>query len=80
LKWKWTDHVVFQMKERNIQRNYVEKTLSKPDEIVESKNGRKIYQKIFNKRLLRVIVEDNKVITAYFTTKISKYFFGGENK
>ena len=72
MKWKWTDHVVFQMKERNIQRNYVEKTLSKPDEIVESKNGRKIYQKVFNKRLLRVIVEDNKVITAYFS--------GGENK
>ncbi len=77
---KWTDHLISRMKERKIERSYVEATLSKPDEIVVGKNTRKIYQKVFGKRLLRVIIDNDKIIIAYFTTKISKYLSGGENK
>ena len=78
-KWKWTDHVILQMKEREIRRAYVEETLNNSDEIVDGKNDRKVYRKVFGRRLLRVIIEEDKVITAYFTTKIAKYLSGGES-
>lgn len=78
--WKWTDHVISQMKERNIQENLIELTLDNPDEIAVGNRERKIYQKKFEDKLLRVIVDGDKIITAYFTKKISKYLSKGESK
>ncbi|MCW1306023.1 MAG: DUF4258 domain-containing protein [Candidatus Parvarchaeota archaeon] len=79
MNFKWTDHVVSQMKERDIQRDLIQKTLDNPDEIVTGNFGRKIYQKHFDDKLLRVIVEE-KIITAYFARKISKYLSKGKSK
>ncbi len=78
--WKWTDHVISQMKERDIQGDLIEKTLDNPDEIVTGNHERQIYQKKFDGKLLRVIVDGEKIITAYFTKKISKYLSKGESK
>jgi hypothetical protein len=80
LGWKWTDHVISQMKERNVQEDLIERTLDNPDEIVTGNHERKIYQKKFEDKLLRVIVDGDKIITAYFTKKISKYLSKGGPK
>ena len=73
MKWKWTTHIKHQIKERNISTELVESALEYPDEIVHGKKGRTIYQKIIDDKLLRVITENNNIITAYLTEKIEKY-------
>ncbi len=73
MNFKWTDHVKNQIKERKIPKKYIEVTLADPDKIVTGVKKRKIYQKIIRNRLLRVITDNNILITAYFTDKISKY-------
>jgi uncharacterized protein YbcI len=76
MNWKWTDHIELQLIERKIQRELVETTISKPDRIVEGKKNRKIYQKIMGKKLVRVVTEENRLITVYLTDKIKKYMGG----
>ena len=70
---KWTDHIKKQLKERKIPEKYIEEALADPDKIVNGVKKRKIHQKIIGDRLLRVITDNNILITAYFTDKIKKY-------
>ena len=64
------------MKERDISSSMIESTLNYPDSMVEGSNGRTIYQKKIDGKMIRVITEQNKIITAYITNKIEKYMGG----
>ena len=75
----WTDHAIKMLKERQISKRLVESALNNPDEIVEGKHGRMVYHKLLDHKLLRVIVENNIVITVYLTDKVEKYWRGGKN-
>jgi len=76
MNWIWTKHVKQQMKERDISSSMIESTLNYPDSMVEGSNGRTIYQKKIDGKMIRVITEQNKIITAYITNKIEKYMGG----
>jgi len=65
-----------QLMERKISRELVETAINNPDKVVDSKHKCKIYQKLVGDKLLRVITEDNYLLTAYFTDKIKKYMGG----
>ena len=77
-KWNWTDHIEKQLQERKIPKEFVENTLSNPDEIVPGKHGRVVYQKIIGNKLARVVTGKKMLITVYLTDKIKKYT--GEKK
>ena len=76
MNWKWTDHIKLQLKERKISKELAENTLDNPDNIINGKEGRKIYQKITGDKLIRVVTEKESLITAYLTDKINKYMEG----
>ncbi|MCT7960271.1 DUF4258 domain-containing protein [Laspinema sp. D1] len=79
----FSNHALQELHRRGLQQNMVESVLNNPQQIIEEKEGRKAYQsqvdfgggKIY---LVRVIVADNIdpaiVITAYRTSKITKYW------
>lgn len=72
----FTKHALEQMKNRNISNEEVINTLNHPDKIVHDKFNNLIGQKIVGIYLIRVVYreEDTKiVITAYRTSKISKF-------
>ena len=74
-------HAKEKLKRRNIPVTLITEILSKPQQIIDQ-NGKKIYQSIVSidgtKFLARIFVniqkKQNIVITAYLTTKISKYW------
>lgn len=70
------DHAELNLKERKISKKLVEHTLRHPDEILNANYGRKIAQKRYNVKMLRVIFEEEgkvyKVKTAYYT-KTTRY-------
>ncbi len=79
----FSNHALQELQRRGLQQNMVESVLNNPQQIIAEKEGRKAYQsqvdfgggKIY---LIRVIVADNSdpavVITAYRTSKITKYW------
>lgn len=71
--WIWTDHICIQMSERKIPGNLIESALNAPDDTIPTKQSRLIYQKKIDNKLIRVVTEGNKVITAYITNKVKKY-------
>lgn len=76
MNWILTDHLNEQLRERKIPRDFLFDTLNNPEEIIPGDKGRKIYHKIINRKLMRVIVKGNVVITVYHTNKIEKYWKG----
>ncbi len=78
MAWRWTQHILIQLKEREIPKDLVEMTLANPDEKIKSKNDRLIYQKVFSGKLLRVVSEGDRLITVYMTNKITKYMKEGD--
>ena len=74
--WIWTDHILHQMEERKISRELVEAALDNPDDKMPGKKNRLVYQKISDDKLIRIITEGNKLITAYVTDKVKKYMRG----
>ena len=73
IKWVWTDHIKWQMIERKIPRELIETAIGNPDEIVQGKHNRLIYQKLIEDKLIRVVTENNRLITVYLTDKVKKY-------
>ena len=73
MKWRWTDHILLQLEERNISRQLIEDALKNPDSKICGAGSRIIYQKLASGKLLRIVTEGNLLITAYITDKISKY-------
>jgi transcriptional regulator NrdR family protein len=76
MDWKWTDHIEMQLLERKISKESVETAINNPDQVIDGKRKRKIYQKLVGDKLLRVIAEDDNLITAYLIDKIKKYMGG----
>ena len=73
MNWRWTDHILLQLKERNISRELIEDALKNPDSKKSVTGNRIIYQKLVSGKLLRIVTEGDLLITAYITDKISKY-------
>ena len=73
IKWVWTDHIKWQMIERKIPKELVETSLGNPDGVVPGKHSRLIYQKLIEDKLIRVVTENNRLITVYLTDKVKKY-------
>ncbi|MBI2459524.1 MAG: DUF4258 domain-containing protein [Parcubacteria group bacterium] len=77
----FSDHAIYQMRERKITEKLVKLALNKPDKIILQFNFRKKSIKQFKRRrrnyLLIVVYEEQraaqKVITAFITSKIQKY-------
>ena len=63
------------MTERKIPRDAVQSVLDQPDSLKPStiKPNRKVYQKLTGQKLMRVVAEDNRLITVYVTDKLDKY-------
>jgi hypothetical protein len=75
-KWIWSEHLEFRMSKRKIPRELVEATINNPDEIIPVELNRLAYQKVMGSKLVRVIVEENTLVTVYITSKIKKYLKG----
>lgn len=78
INWIWTDHIRWQIIERKIPKELVETVLNNPDEVVPGKYNRMVYQKIMGDKLIRVVAEEDRLITVYLTDKIKKYMKGRE--
>jgi hypothetical protein len=74
--WIFSEHIQSQLSKRKIDRNLVEMTIDNPDEVIPAEQDRLIYQKVINNRLVRVVTEDNTLVTVYVTSKIRKYMKG----
>ncbi len=77
---KFSEHALQRLKRRKIPIELVEEVFKSPDEVVMGKHGRKIHQKLVGDKLIRVVVENDVIITVYSTSKISKYLHGGDRK
>jgi hypothetical protein len=73
MDWRWTDHILLQLKERNLSKAIIEEALNDPDDKIPGTRDRIIYHKIVSGKLLRIITEGDLLITAYLTDKIGKY-------
>jgi len=67
------------IRRRKIPIEWVEETVSNPNQVVEGYRGRRVAQKVYyvrdKKILLRVVLEDNDtVVTAYLTSQVSRYW------
>jgi hypothetical protein len=67
------------IRRRKIPIEWVEETVSNPNQVVEGYRGRRVAQKVYYERdkkmLLRVVLEDNDtVVTAYLTSQVSRYW------
>lgn len=84
MKIEISEHAWFEAGRRNISKTEIIEAVEYPDQIVESRKNRIIYQSLLtekesNKRvLLRVVSslyrDSCRVITVYKTTKINKYW------
>lgn len=74
--WKWTDHILEQIEERELTKDLIQMVINNPDEIVPGKYGRQIYQKLLGNKLIRVVADGNTLITVYITDQIRKYMKG----
>jgi len=71
--WSLTNHIVSRISKRDLSIEIIEKVLNEPDDIVSGKYGRKIYQKIIEGKLIRIVTEGDSLLTVYSTDKIKKY-------
>lgn len=76
MRWIWSSHIISRMHKRKFSKELIEKVIDEPDEIITEYMNRKVYQKIIDNKLVRVITEENKLITVYITSKIKKYTKG----
>lgn len=74
---QFTKHALNQIKLRNIEKTDINNTLKNPDKVLKDAFGNFIAQKKIDDYLLRVVYQYKKdikkIITAYKTTKFSKY-------
>jgi hypothetical protein len=74
--WKWTNHILEQIRERELTKDLIEMVVNTPDETVAGKCGRQIHHKLLGNKLIRVVTDGNTLITVYITDKIKKYMKG----
>jgi len=74
---KFTKHALHVIKLRKIETEEIYDALYNPDKITEDKLGNTIAQKKIGDYLLRIVYlleeDTRKIITAYKTSKLSKY-------
>ena len=74
---QFTKHALKQIKLRKIEKAEINDALNNPDNVLQDKFGNFIAQKKSEKYLLRVVYlhekDIKKIITAYKTSKFSKY-------
>jgi len=83
-EYRLTDHARFQMERRGVEEADVARVLSAPEQAEVVRPGRMVYQSRFERGeygrvyLLRVVVdverEPAEVVTAYWTSKVEKYW------
>ena len=86
MKIRITPHAEEQIRNRKLTREHVIQVVSEPEQIVTVSAHRYFVQNRYEKGgkryLLRVLVEEGgderQVITVYPTSKVSKYWRGGE--
>jgi hypothetical protein len=70
VKLEFSSHAKEQLKRRRVSQKKVLKTVDNPDKVLPSYKNREIYRKVFEEKILEVVVinEDNifVVITAYY--------------
>jgi hypothetical protein len=86
-EYRLTDHAKFEMRRRQISETEVTLVLKSPQQVKTVREGRKIYQSIFETEeptkdyLIRVVVDIDRsppeVVTVYRTSKIDKYWSSG---
>ena len=84
MKIQYTKHAEAVLTERRITKETVEKLLNNPQQVIKGKGNEEIVQGIFKhadeELLLRVVYVEakgiKKVITAYWSSKIGKYWEG----
>jgi hypothetical protein len=85
LNFRLTPHAQKEAERRAIPRHLLEAVLNSPQQVVQAAQGRKTYQSQLDYGggriyLVRVIVDESttppSVITAYRTSKITKYWRG----
>ena len=84
---RFTEHALLEMKRRGITKQEVLKVLSSPEQVIDVRKGRVVFQSFITKGksprtyLLRVFVDSDRnppeIVTAYFTSKIGKYLEEG---
>jgi len=74
--WKWTDHILEQIRERELTKDLIQMVVNTPDETVSGKYNRQIYHKLLGDKLVRVVADGDILITVYVTDKIKKYMKG----
>lgn len=77
MPYRFTPHALSRIEERGIPMEWAEEVLARPQKLIAAREGREERQGLFSQagkpRLLRLIVEGDKVITAILTTKLDKY-------
>ncbi|MCK4385429.1 MAG: DUF4258 domain-containing protein [candidate division Zixibacteria bacterium] len=89
-KIQLTEHAKFEIKRRRINEKLVQEVVRNPTQVIGLKSGRQVCQtKYFDEftkkaMLLRVIIEETtggiKIITAYKTSKLGKYWKKGGHR
>lgn len=76
MRFIYSDHANENMIERRISRDLVEEAVLFPEKLINTIKGRKIAQKIFRNKLLRVVYKETEkvyiIVTVYFT-KVGRY-------
>ncbi|MFQ5880984.1 MAG: DUF4258 domain-containing protein [Candidatus Methylomirabilales bacterium] len=82
-----TEHARFEMDRRGITEEQVRTVLGTPQQIIEVRPGRQVYQSRMTigrpprEHLLRVFVDTDRqpaeVVTAYVTSRVEKYWRAG---
>jgi hypothetical protein len=76
----FSGHALFEMKRRGVAQSDVIRLIRSPGQVLPSVKGRTVYQDLIGparRVLLRVVVKEDaayRVVTAYKTTKIAKYW------
>jgi len=84
MRIQYTKHAEATLQEREIAKETVEELIRDPQQVIKGKGNKQIVQGIMNRAnqefLLRVVYIEAagtmKVITAYWTSKIDKYWEG----
>ena len=86
MKIQYSKHAEGTLEEREIAKETVEELIRKPQQVIKGKGNKQIVQGIMKREnqefLLRVVYIETeatmKVITAYWTSKIDKYWEGSQ--
>jgi len=78
---RFSAHAEQQLRERGIDRQLVEETVGDPQQLIAISRNRRIAQRVYRRLgkdfLLRVVFSEDpgaEIVTAYWTSRISRYW------